>query len=414
MATRPANQASGSGTTNKPRPANQQSGGAGTTNRPKAKVKAPAKKAPADTHAGYTPAPVDPLMANANQQAAGIYAPQVQANASLQASVPTWYAKYMASAAAQAAGQQAATAPILAQQNAAVTNLNAPAAGLDPSSAEYAKSQQAGRGLSALAQFSADNTQANLGAGQQYFAGQQANAARYLPEALTALKTQGGVIASQQAGKAQELYQGAKTQAVNADIAYKTLNVNSADKLADNTLQAQTAAQTAADKKAARVVSRKNTRDRLTATTNTRQAAADKQAAKDAAKVAADAAKKTAAIQKAVGKAKVKVQDVQDAWARGGTMPAPTTANPNATRPANRDELRRLLGGKYGTQWVGIMERVRKGQALTPQQIDYLHSQDPDFRVPKEWKSGKTSAKPTSRPKHASGDASGKGQYRPT
>jgi hypothetical protein len=383
--------------------ANQQSASGSTSAASKPKVKAPKKgktpKSPSTAHSGYVPAPVDPLQVSANQQAAAIYAPQVNANASLQASVPSWYAEYQTRAAAQAAQQQAQTAPVLAQQQAFAQNVNAPAAGLAPSSAEYGKSQQAGKGLSALAQFSADNTQANLGAGQQYFAGQQANAARYLPEARSVLAQQGGQLASQQAGKAQDLYQTAQTQAVNQDIAYKTLGINAADKVADNTLQAQTAAQLAADKKAARVVSRKNTRDRLTATTQAQQTASDKaaakQAEKDATKKAADSAKKTAAIQKAVGKAKVKVQDVQDAWARGGTMPAPTPTDPNHTRPATRDELRRLLGGKYGTQWVSIMERRRKGQALTPAQIDYLHSQDPDFRIPKEWKTGKAKPAPT-------------------
>jgi hypothetical protein len=412
--------------------ANQQSGGGGTTNKPKGPAKPPAKgkydwgdgrkvhsislkahqaksrgASTGSAHAGYQPDPVDPLLQSAQQQAASIYAPQVNANASLQASVPTWYADYQTRAAAQAAGQQAYNAPVIAQQQAFQKNIQGPAAGLDPGSAEYAKSQQAGQGLGALAQFSVDNTQANLSTGQQYFAGQASNAARYLPEVRTVLAQQGGLLASQQAGKAQELYEGAKTTAVNQDIAYKTLLGNQANMATDNQQAAADAAQAAADKAAGRDVTTRGQDISAAGRAAAAAAAARKAAAAKRAKAAKEAAAKTAAIQKAVGKAKTKVQDVADAWARGGTMPAPTLQDPNATRPATREELRRLLGGKYGTQWVSIMERRRKGQALTQAQIDYLHNQDPDFRVPKDWKPGK---KTTSRP----GNAPGAGGYRPT
>lgn len=66
-------------------------------------------------------------------------------------------------------------------------------------------------------------------------------------------------------------------------------------------------------------------------------------------------------------------------------MPAPTPDDKNKTRPASRAELRNALGSKYGGTWVGIMERVRAKQPLTASQIDYLHSTDPNLRIPAEW-----------------------------
>jgi hypothetical protein len=419
--------------------ANQQSA-SGSTNaasKPKPKVKKPAKgkapKSPSTAHSGYVPAPVDPLQVSANQQAAAIYAPQVNANASLQASVPSWYAEYQTRAAAQAAQQQAQTAPVLAQQQAFAQNVNAPAAGLDPSSAEYGKSQQAGKGLSALAQFSVDNTQANLGAGQQYFAGQQANAARYLPEARSVLAQQGGQLASQQAGKAQELYQGAKTQAINTDIAYRTLTGNQANQQAGNLIDAgydpitgkklPPKPATPGEQKTAADLAFFEKHGYYPATGPPKPTGpTDAQKRATATKKAADSAKKTATIQKAIGKAKNKVQDIQDAWAQGGTVEYtvqqkdPKTGkvtNVKKTRPIKRDELRGSLTEKYGAQWVGIMERVRAGQAITPQQADYLHNQDPDFRVPKEWKTGRP--KPKTNPAGTTGNTQGTtpGQYRP-
>jgi hypothetical protein len=412
--------------------ANQQSASGSTSAASKPKVKAPKKpakgktpKSPSTAHSGYVPAPVDPLQVSANQQAAAIYAPQVNANASLQASVPSWYAEYQTRAAAQAAQQQAQTAPVLAQQQAFAQNVNAPAAGLDPSSAEYGKSQQAGKGLSALAQFSVDNTQANLGAGQQYFAGQQANAARYLPEARSVLAQQGGQLASQQAGKAQELYQGAKTQAINTDIAYRTLTGNQANQQAGNLIDAgydpitgkklPPKPATPGEQKTAADLAFFEKHGYYPATGPPKPTGpTDAQKRATAAKKAADTAKKTKAIQTAVGKARTTVQDIQDAWARGAKAKAPTAADPNATRPATRDELRHALGAQYGGTLVSIMERVRKKQALTPGQVQYLRDKyGSDFRVPREWLNGKA-ASPVQRPANAPGSATGKGQYRPT
>jgi hypothetical protein len=419
-------------------------GSAGPSKKP-AKVKSPAKKTAPKTsggHGGYdwgdgrgsvhsipvgvhrtnvlgqaydpgVPLTGSTIAQAAQAQAAEKYAPQINAAQNLLNSAPQWVQNYIARSQAGAAASQAYAAPILANAQNFATNINQPAAGLAAGSPEAAKSAQAGQGISALAQFGLQNMQQNEGANQQYFAGQQGLAAAALPQQQAYYQQQIGQLQSQKAGAAQGYASDLRSQAVNEDIARQTLGANVANQNTDNALAAAGLAQGAADKHAARVVSRKNTRDRITAQTHNQQVAADKAAAKQAEKDAAAKTKKQATIQKAVGKAKVKIRDIQDAWARGGTVPAPTTADPNATRPATREELRHALGAKYGGQWVAIMERRRAGLSLTPAQVDYLHSQDPDFRIPREWLKGKP--KPgLSRPGNAPGDASGHGQSRPT
>jgi hypothetical protein len=416
--------------------ANQQSA-SGSTNaasKPKPKVKKPAKgkapKSPSTAHSGYVPAPVDPLQVSANQQAAAIYAPQVNANASLQASVPSWYAEYQTRAAAQAAQQQAQTAPVLAQQQAFAQTVTAPAAGLDPSSAEYGKSQQAGKGLSALAQFSVDNTQANLGAGQQYFAGQQANAARYLPEARSVLAQQGGQLASQQAGKAQELYQGAKTQAINTDIAYRTLTGNQANQQAGNLIDAgydpitgkklPPKPATPGEQKTAADLAFFEKHGYYPATGPPKPTGpTDAQKRATATKKAADSAKKTAAIQKAVGKAKVDVTNTITKWNNlVGQETDDTSKKPDAKgnypgRKLTPQDIKRVLGGqKVDAGLIHTALLVRVGKPLDQAAIDYLHSRDPDLRIPKEWLKGKPKPKP--KPISRPGNAPAQGGYRPT
>jgi hypothetical protein len=97
-----------------------------------------------------------------------------------------------------------------------------PAAGLDPNSPEYQKSQQAGKGISALAEFGAQNLEGNQAADQTYFQGQAANASGALPGVMAGCIDAAGQLGSQVAGKTQELYQGLHAQAVNEDIARQT------------------------------------------------------------------------------------------------------------------------------------------------------------------------------------------------
>jgi hypothetical protein len=253
--------------------------------------------------------------------------------------------------------------------------------------------------------------QANQAADQGYFAGQQSNAAAVQPQLNAYYASQLGQLQAQQAAKAAGYGNDLRAQGVNEQIARDTLAGNLSNQAADNALAAQQFVANESDKKAQRVVSRKNTRDRIAAanakTKATQQAAAQKQAAKDQAA----AQKKHQAIQSTTAKAEADVSDIQKAWARGATVAAPTATDPNATRPATRTELRNALGAKYGGTMVEIMERVRAGQPLTQQQVQYLRGKyGQDFRVPSHWRA--QPRKPISRPGNA--PSSTAGEARPT
>jgi hypothetical protein len=43
------------------------------------------------------------------------------------------------------------------------------------------------------------------------------------------------------------------------------------------------------------------------------------------------------------------------------------------------------MDGKYGRAWVEIALKVRDHKPLTHTEIAYLHSQDPNIRIPKSW-----------------------------
>lgn len=243
---RPANQASGSGSTG------------GSSTKPKRFAWGGGKPVHSKSEAAHDkglatklaarraqPAPVDPLYQSAQLQAAAMYQPQSDALDTLTRSTPQWFENYKTDAVKSAAASAAAAQPLIDRQRAFAGNVNAPAAGLDPNSPEYAKSQQAGQGLSALATFGADNTAGNAAADQTYFAGQQANAARDLPQVLAELLHQKGALGTEQAGKALEIYQQLHAQAatehaqsVNEDIARQTLGANISNQNFDNTLAA--------------------------------------------------------------------------------------------------------------------------------------------------------------------------------
>jgi hypothetical protein len=328
----------------------------------------------------------------AQAQAAEKYAPQINAAQNLLNSAPQWVQNYIARSQAGAAASQAYAAPILANAQNFATNINQPAAGLAAGSPEAAKSAQAGQGISALAQFGLQNMQANEGANQQYFAGQQGLAAAALPQQQAYYQQQIGQLQSQKAGAAQGYASDLRSQAVNEDIARQTLGANVANQNTDNALAAAGLAQGAADKHAARVVSRKNTRDRITAQTHNQQVAADKAAAKQAEKDAAAKTKKQATIQKAVGKARSRSRTFRTRGRGAGRsrLRRPPTRTRLAPRPARNSGTRwaRSTAGSGSRSW----NAAAQGLSLTPAQVDYLHSQDPDFRIPREWLKGQAEA----------------------
>jgi hypothetical protein len=408
------------------RPANQQ---VGSTNVPK-------KGKPAK---GKAAVPVDPLYQSAQTQARGLYAGQVDANASLQASVPQWYADYQTRAAASAAAQQAYNAPVIASQQAAVQNLNAPAAGLDPSSPEFQRSRQAGQGLSALAQFSVDNSRANEAAGQQYFAGQGANAARELPLVQAQLKQQGGQIATEQAGKGKEIYQALRAAHLaewsaqqNADIARGTLKLNASNASFDNTLNAgvnpltgepiPAKAPTPSEQKTAADLAFFEKHGYYPSTGPPAKPKTTKSGLTPAQQTAKDA-KDAAALEKRRTESNKAASRITDVVGR---------LNPYARRPIRTGEVRKAKDGKtdvpvtrkatpddvismlekdgYSSDEIALARAINAGRKLTLEQVALAHRLG-ITHVPSEWRPGKIRIR---RPANAPGDASGKGQDRPT
>jgi hypothetical protein len=168
-----------------------------------------------------------------------------------------------------------------------------------------------------------------------YFGGLATTAAQQVPVAQAFYGQQAAQLEGQKGQAVAQGYSTNRQNEQNAQIAYGTLGLNN-QKAADD---AAADVQTAKDKKAARVVSRKNTRDRITAQTE-RQDAADAKSA-DAAKAKAEkeTAKKKAGITKATGKTRVDVDNAIHAWDSYVGQTTDDTSKPKdprraSTRPA--------------------------------------------------------------------------------
>lgn len=322
------------------------------------------------------------------------YGPQIAANQSVISSLPTWMQDYLTSTANLGASAHAAAAPGLANAAGAVTNMAAVAPGIDPSSPEYAKAQQAGQGRAALAQVGSDTLQSQDKATQDYFAGLQELAKRMEPQQLAALIQHGGQLQAQRGAAVTSYLDTARTNATNADIARGTLDLNTNKAVATATQAASNAAQTASDKAAGRAVTKRGQ-------DLTRQTAEDKIAAAKT-KAGATAKKQKAAhlesIHAATGKVVNNVTDIISQWAKGGTtvdnVPikgAPlnvltgTAPTEKKQRAMTREELRAAMDKKFGPQMVDIALAVRDHKQLTGAQVNYLHNLDKDFRVPASW-----------------------------
>jgi hypothetical protein len=330
------------------------------------------------------------------QQAADLqYAPQLQANESLQRSVPIWYANYQADVAAQQATQKAYAAPLLQQAQQGVTNAGAMTApGLDPSSPQYATEQQAAKGRQSIAQLGADTLAAIPAATYGFLGGQATTAARELPGVRADLKNQYGVLEGQRGAAVAKSYGDIRQNEQNANIAYGTLGLNSEKAAAD----AAADVQTSEDKRKQRIVSRKNTRDRVAAQTQrTQDADAERtRKAQEKAQEKADkeTAAKKAAIDTATGKVRNNITDVIDyqqnlVGQQGEDRSQKPDINGNyPTRKVTQKDIDNAKVAKYGM--LGrIAIAVREGRPLTQEQIDYLHQRDKDLRIPREWIVGK-------------------------
>lgn len=373
------------------------------------KVKAPAAVAPVAGPYGIdinqpltTPLTAGQAYGQAQDQASLQYQPQIQANKQLQVNAPVWFQNYMDTNNATKKAEAQYAAPILANAQTGVTNAAAPTAGLAAGSPQSAADEQAARGRSSLAQLGADTLSGQALAGQTYLGQQGELAARVLPQVRSDLVTQGGQLLGDQAAQAATNYGTIRTGEQNYGIAQATLGNTIANTQADNAQAAANAAQTAADKKAARVVSRKNTKDRVAASTQNAaaktQAAADKKAAADAAKKAAADAKHHDAIQKATGAIKTKVSSAISDWDRysrqtnpvtnpvtGAPVIDPKTKKQAQHKPTPDDIRNQLRSDGYTPTEIHVALLLRGRKKLSNAEVQALKAQDPNIRIPREW-----------------------------
>lgn len=371
----------------------------------------------------------------ANSAADLQYGPQVNAAKQLQANVNPWYTDYMARVAGYAQAARTQMAPVLAQatayQEGAATQ--APP-GLDPTSAAGQQAAQAAAGRGALAQLGNDALNTNAQATQDYFGGQQAMAAKQLPDAQAQATTRLADAQSQRGAKVQEFLTGARQNAQNYQIARGTLNLNDAKAQAD----AADAAAVVTEKNRHNVASETNTANKTAAQ---QTAAANKQAAAGAtpnkygipadqwnhwstrhrqrtidafnAKGAQGANDKAAAkhasdVHAATGKVENTVTDIINTWdtfAKTGqvddtTKPLPDAAGkaPNTPgwkptykqRPPHPSEIKSQLAADHPT-WspqmihIALLRSANPPKPLDQASIDYLHNLGTDVRIPKGW-----------------------------
>jgi hypothetical protein len=342
----------------------------------------------------------------AQASAGQVYDPQIQQARQMQTNAPVWYQNYInESKAAQAAAQTYAQ-PIVDTAKTAVTNAGATAPGLDPSSPQYAKEQQAAQGRQAITQLGANTLEAIPAALNAYLAGQQSIAARELPQVQAGYGQQIGQLQGQRAGAVNEAYGQIRQGEQNASLARSTLGLNTAKAEADAAYDAASLGQKASENrrdrrdKAAEVNQygvpnsdwrKMSTAERQKVIKEFKAGGGTSAADKEAAKKKAAEKKRVQGIRKASGGFQSKVRDAQTAWERYARVKNPATdANGNVIPgkfiKATPDQIKqKLREEKYTETEIHVMLMLRGGKKLTPSEIDQIKQQNPDIRIPREW-----------------------------
>lgn len=388
-----------------------------SSSKPKPKV-ASRPAAPAVTPYGVGPdTPLDaPLTAQqgyamANAAADRAYLPQINAVKGLQTSAPVWYQDYLNRNVATQQAAQAYAQPLLDQSRAAVQNVSTGTPGLDPGSAQYAKDQQAAQGRASIAQLGADSLAAVPVATNAYFAGQQTTAARELPQTLAGYGQQLGQLGSQRAQAVSDEYGQIRTGEQNAGIARETLGLNTQKAAADVDISRGVdpvtgkplpgKPKTASERKTEADL--KYFEEHGYYPTTGPQAPKKSEDQKKAEQAAKDLKTKRASIKKSTGRIKGRVTDARDAWERYAAARNPATkydpdrgenvpdidpvTKKQKTIKATPDQIKaRLRKDKYTEAEIHAMLVLRAGKTLTPSDIQRLKDQDPNFRVPAEWR----------------------------
>jgi hypothetical protein len=170
----------------------------------------------------------------ANAAANAQFGPQLQAAQQLQTNTEPWFRDYMARVAGYAQAAQAQAAPVLQQAQSYQQGAAAQTApGLDPNSDAGKQAAQAAQGRQALSQLGLDALNSQNTSTQDLFKGQQAIAARELPEAMTAAAQRTAGAQSQRNAAVTGFLTTARQNAQNYQIARGTLGLNTEKAAAD-------------------------------------------------------------------------------------------------------------------------------------------------------------------------------------
>lgn len=388
-----------------------------------------------------------------NQQAYGAaeraadltYGPQIQAAQGIQAAMPSWYQNYINQSVRAQQASQAYAQPMLNQANAWANAQPQAAPGIDPGSRAGQQSQQAATSAQGLAQLGASTLAAIPAALNTYLAGQQTVAARDLPQQQA---YQGQQVANLRAQRGNEIatqYQGIRQNEQNAAIAYGTLGLNQEKAAADTDIargvdpvtgrSLPQEAPTGYAPGAPGLNSYGYTADEWARLSDKEKAEAREgkggsQADKDAKKEAEKQEKKRAAIKKATGKLKTRINEARSTWERYARMQNPATkydptrgenvpdidpkTGKQRTKRATPDQIKQQMRKDgYSETEIHVMLMIRAGKPLTAEDVQALRGIDPNIRIPREWLKSRSSRPATSRPGNAPARP-GSSEQRPT
>lgn len=361
------------------------------------------------------------------------FGPQQQSLATQAASLDPWFQQYTQRVQGAQGAAQAQTQPVIAQAQGyqAQTGAQLPP-GLDPSSPAYAQAQQAAQGRAAIAQLGVNALQTNAQATQDYFGGLATTAQRELPQAKMAVGAQQRDLESRRGDAVRTFLSDARTNAQNFGIANATLGLNTTKAAADTDIARgvdPVTGKALPDPKAGEQAAKDadinkygiSNSEWRSMTNDQRQKIIrnfNKGTGSSGEKARKEAEKKAAAIKTSTGKVQVDVGNVIAKWDSYRGQQTDDTSKPklpDGSYPARNltpSDIKRILGEKYDPQLIHVSLLVRAGKALDQAAIDYLHSKDPNIRIPREWIRGKQGSKTLVRPgvaKAPKGDRSGMG-----
>jgi hypothetical protein len=367
-----------------------------------------------DTRSLTAPPNYGQALQEANAAADLQYGPGVASAQRLAGNVAPWFADHLARVAGYAQAAQRMMAPTLAQaqayQQGAAAQLPP---GIDPNSQAGQQAAQAASGRQSIAQLGLDALNTQGQATQDYFGGLQSSASRELPQAQSAADVALAQAQGQRGAAVNSYLTSARQNAQNYAIARGTLNLNTDKAASDATLgAAKLTADTQAkkDKAAADAKARKDAATAKGETVNKYGYTADQWSRfspghrqqimtqlGQGAGTGKDAKNHADAITKASGKIQNQITDITNFRQTDVGQPTDDTSAQNGfnggkdpktkqypSRPVTQADVDREKVAKYG-MLARIAIAIRDGRKLDQNAIDYLHNQDPNFRIPRSW-----------------------------